>query len=668
MRNAAPQIFVDGRPTTLTPDQIPANAIESVEVISNPSAKYDASGGGGGIVNIILKQNKKIGYSGNIKLGLDSRGRANLGGDINARENKINVFLSANMNQRKNMGTTETDRYNLVGSPQTNVFQNGTNNTKGYFLFLKGGFDYFIDNRNTLTFSETFHRGVFSTTDDIDISTDTLYDSHVNRTSSDRLSKTNRQFYNATSSILYKHLFPKAGRELTGDISYSTSENSNNGVFNTQYYDIFNAPLVNINKTKQEGNGGNDIITSQFDFINPLKEKSKIEMGVKAIFKSYLSVNNNFLFDYTINDYVKLNSSSLNYNFIEHQYAAYFTYSNMFKKVGYQTGLRAESFDYRGTVTGSTESFRYRYPVSLFPSVFGSYKINDSNDMQLNYSRKINRPGFMQIIPYTDYADSLNINRGNAGLKPEFIHSLEYSYQKTFNKENNLITSAYYKRTTNLITSFQVNEYDSVLDKNIIINTSENAKSGYTYGLEFTSMNTYKRLDLTFNVNVFNSVIDGGNLQKDLSREQFTWFTKLNITFKLPKDFDFQITSDYKSKSIMPVSSGRGGQGGGGQQWFGSPPATIQGYIDPIYSVDLALKKSFGKKKNLSVNLSVSDVFKTKQTFSHSQSQYFIQNTLRKRDQRVFKFNVSYKFGKFDASIFKRKNTRSSIEGVDTGM
>lgn len=136
LRNAAPQIFVDGRPTTLTIDQIPADAIENVEVITNPSAKYDAGGGGGGIVNIVLKKDRRIGYNGNLRAGVDMRGKVNFGADINAREGKINGFLGVNYNQRLSKTWGDTDRQNLIGNPRTNVYQHNEGQRDGYFASI----------------------------------------------------------------------------------------------------------------------------------------------------------------------------------------------------------------------------------------------------------------------------------------------------------------------------------------------------------------------------------------------------------------------------------------------------------------------------------------------------------------------------------------------------
>src|SRR5215831_5177542 len=161
VRNATPQLFVDGRPTTLTLDQIPADIIDKVELITNPSAKYDASGGTAGILNIILKKNIRKGYNGGLRTGIDSRGKINLGADLNYRQGKFNFFLNGVYNQRKSISTSTTDKTNSFEdtSSYVHVDENGVNN--GYFSFIRLGADYFIDNRNTLSFAGNFNRGQF---------------------------------------------------------------------------------------------------------------------------------------------------------------------------------------------------------------------------------------------------------------------------------------------------------------------------------------------------------------------------------------------------------------------------------------------------------------------------------------------------------------------------
>ncbi|RYY85335.1 MAG: TonB-dependent receptor, partial [Chitinophagaceae bacterium] len=159
LRNAAPQIFVDGRPTNLTLEQIPADAIESIEIITNPSAKFDASGGTAGILNIVLKKNKRVGYAGSIRANVDSRARIGVGADINVRQNKINVFASVNYNQRKSIGYGETNRITTGVNAQSILYQHDSSIFQGQFGFGRFGVDYFLNNRNTISASVSMARG-----------------------------------------------------------------------------------------------------------------------------------------------------------------------------------------------------------------------------------------------------------------------------------------------------------------------------------------------------------------------------------------------------------------------------------------------------------------------------------------------------------------------------
>ena len=675
IRNSSPQLFVDGRPTTLTLDQIPADVIESVEVITNPSAKYDASGGGAGILNIVLKKNKKLGYNGSIRAGVDMRKKINAGIDFNVREKKINFFINSNLNQRKSIGYGETKRNNLIGHPPTTVFQTDSSASLGYFGMIKGGFDYFMNNRNTLTFSQSYNEGHFDAFDDLNTATDSLFSVATSRGSYNRISNSGRANVNLASAVLYKHLFPKQGKEFTADVNYQSSKNTSLGSFETQNYNNSNTAYGNKILQHQNGTGSSGFLTMQGDYVNPLTETSKIEAGARVSVQNYTSTNQNSTYSDASQNYEVVPALTSNYTFTNQVYAVYASYSGRLQKLGYQTGLRLESSDYKGKIMTTNSSFHNQYPASLFPSVFLSYAFNEKNDVQLSYSRRINRPNFFQMIPYIDYSDSLNLKRGNPDLRPEFTNSIEFNYQHTFNRSNNFIASAYFKNTAGLITGFQVFEYNPVLHKNVVMNTYANANGSYSYGLEITSKNTVKSwLDITSNVNMYNVVINGTNLQSNLSNQLFTWFAKLNMNFKLPKNFSYQLSGDYQAKSIMPMGGGGRGGGGGfggggggmGGMGGGPPSSTVQGYIRPRYSVDMAIKYDFLKNKAATITFSVSDVFKMRVFNSYSATDYFVQNSYRYNNQQFFRLNFSYRFGKYDTSLFKRKNNKS--EGEEGGM
>jgi len=664
MRNSAPQIFVDGRPTTMSLDQIPADAIESVELITNPSAKFDASGGTAGILNVVLKKNKKVGYSGSVRANVDSRYRVGLGTDINIRQQKVNFFASANFNQRKSIGTGYTDR-TTYGSPNSLLHQDDRSISKGSFGFFRGGFDYLIDNRNTLSVTGNIMKGVFHPFSNSDMTT-TIENNPPLVSLLDRYSNSRAEMRNAGTMISYKHNFPKAGQEWTADLNFNRSKNASDNTIVTDSLDTDHLALKS-NTQRQIGGGTSKNFVFQTDYTNPLSDKSKLEMGVRAAIRT-VDNKNDFYIVNPGGSLTYLSPLSVNYNSTDKVYAAYTTFSNQVNKFGYQAGLRVESSAYEGRLPDKGQVFKVDFPVSLFPSLFLNQKLNGDQEMQLNYTRKINRPNFFQLYPYTDYSDSLNISRGNPNLKPEFTNSLELTYQKTFKNRDNFIASVYYKNTTNLIARYQIKEPNAATGKDQLVNTYINANSGYVTGIELISKNKMtKWWDMTSNFNLFTSKININDPTQPKQDQIPSWFMKLNNTFKLPKNFTLQLSGDYTSKTVLsPGGSGGGGGGGnrGGGMNFGGATSS-QGYTRANYGVDAGLRYEFLKNKVASISLNVNDIFRTRRQWTFSESAYFSQDVFRRRDPQVLRVNFSWRFGKFDANLFKRKNQKNQDTNQD---
>ncbi|MEP6844751.1 MAG: TonB-dependent receptor, partial [Panacibacter sp.] len=664
LRNATPTLFVDGRPTTLTLDQIPADIIDRVELVTNPSAKFDASGGTAGILNIVLKKNKKTGYNGGIRTGIDSRGKINTGVDINVRQDKLNFFLSGNYNQRKSKSTSVTDRNNFF-DPVSTINQSGDAVNEGYFAFLRGGLDYFVDIRNTFSVAANYNRGQFNSTES------QLIDSTINdvfTTHSKRFTDSKRNFKNFGSQLSFRHNFTDNGHNITADINYNSSTNDNTGNYTTSYF----SPTSNSVKypallQQTTGNGTNKFLTIQSDYENQFNEKNKLEAGVRTANRNFENLSDQYFYDYNTNEYELLPTISSKYKFTDQVYAAYTTYSLKTKKINYQLGLRLESSNYNGTLIGKDSGFSIKYPASLFPSAFVTYKLTEKQDFQVNYSRRINRPNFFQLLPFIDNSDPLNISIGNPNLKPQFTNSYEVNYNYAYKKGANFLVSAYYKNTNNLITNFIYRDVnpDTTINKNdsVYYTTFVNAANSRSFGLEFTNKITLVKIwDLTANINVFNAKINGGDAQSNISNERWSWFAKINNSFKLPKGFSIQLSGDYQARTVLPANSGGGGRGGG---FFGGSTTSAQGYIDPRYSFDAAVKKDWSWKngKSLSVTLSMNDFLRTQVYKTYSESDYFTQYSTRRRDPQILRLNINYRFGKFDASLFRRKNTKADTGG-----
>jgi outer membrane receptor protein involved in Fe transport len=656
LRNAAPTIFVDGRPTTLTLDQIPVDIIDKVEIITNPSAKFDASGGTAGILNIVLKKNKKNGYNGNVRAGIDSRAKINLGGDVNLRQNKINFSASANYNQRKSISTNISNTQ--LFQPDTSIYSNDGQTNNGYFAFLRSGIDYFIDNRNTITINGSYQNGNFKT--------DGLQTIDSAKTS--KYSTTNRNTYsefemkNYGGQLSYKHNFAQNGHSLAADVNYNYSKNNRNS-------DIGSYNVATPSNTFQQntiGKGLNKFLTVQTDYEKLITENTKFEAGARVASRDFETENYQYVYN-------KLNTRSSNrYKFLDNVFAAYTTYSFKVKKTSFQLGLRAESSDYTGTLQTlagvDSSSFNIKYAISLFPSAFITHKLTDKEDLQVNYSRRVNRPNFFQLLPSYDFSDPQNPSVGNPNLRPEFTHSFELSYNNAYKKQANFLASAYFKYSENLITRYiykDVNRNIEGATDSLYYGSYINANNSFTYGLELTNkMPVTKWWDLLLNFNLFSTKINATIPNQTIDNTQLSWFSKVNSTFKLAKGLSLQITWDSRSKTIIPQSGG-GRMGGGGGMFGGGSQTLAQGYTLPRrFDVDVALRKEWTWKNGQSgsVNLSINDIFRTK-TQTETNAYYFSQNTERLRDPQVVRLNFNYRFGKVDVSLFKRKNTKADQGG-----
>ena len=294
LRNATPQIFVDGRPTTMTLDQIPADAIASVEIITNPSAKFDASGGGAGILNIVMKKNRKAGYNGNVRAGIDYRARPSLGGDFNMKQGKVNFFAAGQFGMRKSISNVSTNRTDFIADTTAYLTQTNKPINKGLFAFGRAGMDIFIDNRNTLTIGGNIVRGQFKTDDVINIFRDTVKPLATISERGRRGSKNTGNFRNYGATMSFKHNFAKANKEWTADLNYNYSKNDNIGDYNTQYFYINNTPKTPAFIDRSKGGGTTQFFTAQTDYSNPISTKIKIEMGLRSSFRNFTSFNDNY--------------------------------------------------------------------------------------------------------------------------------------------------------------------------------------------------------------------------------------------------------------------------------------------------------------------------------------------------------------------------------------
>jgi len=526
----------------------------------------------------------------------------------------------------------------------------------------RGGFDWLIDNRNTLTFSGNIMKGSFAPFDTLNVTADTLGGGTGYYY---RESNTKRAFQNLGASALYKHLFTKEGTELNADINFNRIKS----VFDGDYTNIYND--ANATYLMQHGDVSQYLVTSQIDFESKVTDRFRVEAGTRASVRDFTTEYRNKQFQNGV--WEDITSLGVNYHYLDQVYAAYGTAALDLPTWKIKAGLRAESSDYKAELLSNGSNFAYKYPLALFPSLFITRVITEKQDVQFALNRKINRPSFMTLSPFTDYSDSLNIQRGNPGLKPEFTQSGELSWQWIPNKKNTVLVSAYGRYTTNITVRQQNREASTLhVGDTIVVTSYQNANSSQALGLEFVSKNSIsKSIDISTNINVYNSAIDGTNLDPNLKNNISSYWIKSNITYKAPKNISIQAMFDYSSKRALEVgSSERGGGGGGGgggmgMGGWGGSNNTVQGYIEPTYGLDLSLRKEFLENRSLVFSLSAQDVLRTRVNIVHSTSPYFDQTTYKRRDWQMFRFNISWKFGKMDSQLFKRKNMKSNEGGME---
>ncbi len=637
LRQNAATIYVDGRPTTLTLDQIPADQIDKVEVITNPSAKFEASATGG-IINIVMKANNKPGYNGIVTGGIGTNNHYNGMASINVKQKPIGFSITYNYNTSINPGTGYTNRTNLQNGLPSGYF-NTNDNTSFQRTFQMGtaSFDYFINNRNTLSLSETIVSGEFNNSSNQLFTTKNKSDSVLSY--GNRQNPNYTHFENYTSKVSYKKTFPKKGREFTSDINFNTLAAHSPSTYTTTVYGA-DGVLQPANPSLQ----GNDALAHsqgysfQADYINPINDSTKFETGVRSNYKPSsqgLEVNQ---FDYNSGAYFSNPFLTSHYKINDLVNGAYVNYSTRYKGLNYMLGLRFEDSYYKGILTDKNDSsFSYQYPSklgnimnALFPSIFISKKLSSTQDMQFNVSRKINRPNFRQLMPFIMAADPKDYSIGNPVLSPEFITMAEINYNQILSK-GSLFMTVFYRNTQNPMTSYT---YPLQSDASVLVTTTINGKQSNTLGMDNTLKYTlFKGFEATFNMNLIYTSIDASYNNASISNQGLNYTGKLNMVYHLPKSFNLQLSGNYESPKTIP-----------------------QGTVKETYGADCGISKDI--KKFITFTLSLNDIFDTRGRGTNVLTDQYQQVIWTRREVRFVKLTLMIRFGRADATMFKRKSQK----------
>ncbi|MBS1749864.1 MAG: TonB-dependent receptor [Bacteroidetes bacterium] len=638
-------VMMDGKPTYLSAADLanllkntPASAIEQIEIMTNPSSKYDAAGNAG-IINLKTKKSLKSGLNGSITIGASAGLFYNNGTsyvqpnsqnsiNFNYRKNKINIFGNYNPNYNERINNLNINRnfYNEDGTINSRadlhtVFQGNSKNHNA-----KLGIDYYMNKKNIIgmVFSGF---GFFGNPSPVTISN--IYNPNGSLQSGlHTISENALIFRNYTGNINYKHSFDSTGREFTIDLDYVKYNNVVDMLLTTEAKDNYGNKTGNPVYLKGHLPSLIDIYSFKSDYIHPLKHNFKIEAGIKTNF-----VKNNNLVEYAHKDEEGWIPDSRSNHFVyeENINAAYLNFSKKFsEKWNVQAGLRLENTNTRGHQVTNDSSF-IRHYTNLFPTAYITYAMNKNNQLMLSYSRRVNRPDYEDLNPFIYFLDSLTYRQGNPYLLPQFTHNIELTHTLL----GKYITTISYSKTTDVISE--------------ILRQNTEDKSTY---LTIENFNTFRNMGVSVNapfkwapwfstnlyVNVYNNHYKGRYNADEMDISYTAFMANITNTFNIAKGFSAELSGFYRSKTIDQLI-----------------------VMNEMYQMTIGLQKSVFKDKG-TVRINFRDPFGW-QKFSGSMKYGGVDVTIANRwDTRQAGVSFTYRFGKNTIAPSRRRDNGVSDE------
>ena len=654
-------VLVDGKPTIMEPSdvlrQIPSSSIENIEIITNPSVKYDPDGATG-IINIITRKNRLEGISGIANANVGMYGQ--YGGDfqLSFRKNKFNFILGANHNQRARPGYSTRNRISTSNDTLYYVDSYGESDRKRSTTSLTAGLEFNPTKNDFLSLSGRFGNWA------MDRSSDLRYEDYT-------APPTNMLIYNSNDQTLiesnyysfdgvYQHNFsnkkgseqPKGERgsgeagpgkgkrpgfkalnnhSLKFEVNYR-----NNDIDESSTNELRDLSDALIGGRKNVEKGPSKSIRFNLDYTLPVNEKDKFEAGLRWRKGQSKDVTELWLYDTLSNEIHIVDEFSNSTDYARDIYSAYALYAGFFKKFGYQVGLRTEYTDRKVEITNKEPFFIDRW--DYFPTLHISYNLPKDQQVMASYSRRIDRPRSYWLEPFVTWVDAYNVRSGNPDLKPEYIDSYELGYIKKFG-DNFISLEGYYR-----ITHDKVERVSSVYTNNVLLTRPENVGEDYSLGIEaMLSLGLTEWWDMEISGNFFNYKLDGelSYIQEDkivvepLDRSSTNWNSRFNNTFKLWKNGVLQVNSRYNSSTV-----------------------TAQGTSSGFYTLDAAFKISF-LDRALSANLQGRNLLGTAIREQTSEGLGFSSYYLYEPKYPVFVITLSYRFNNFKQS---RRSANSDDE------
>ncbi|GAA4303055.1 outer membrane beta-barrel family protein [Nibribacter koreensis] len=611
-------ILIDGKPSALSGlglDQIPASSIERVEVITNPSSKYDPSGTGG-VLNIILKKEKQQGLNGLASATAGPNNRYNTSLNLNYRIGKLNLFGSHDFRKdlRKGEGRV-TRRFTPTNeSVRLEELESNNENHNSNHNFRLGA-DYQLTETQSLTGSVLYRMG---SRDSEGASFSRFMRENGSLDSTSTRQNTGYEDRNLWEYALsYRKTFTKPGQELTADAVFNIEREPGQDQVQEQFRNVDGSASLyqpfrwqrNVNLEQERE------FSLQADYVHPFSEKGKWEAGYRSTFERSDEDAQASDFNFNANQFETNIGRTNRFIYDEWVHAVYGNYGDAIQKFSYQVGARLEQTNIVTNQVTQVQRNKQDY-LNLFPSLFLTYDFSEEQKVQTSYSRRIDRPGTWSLNPFRDVTDPRNIRQGNPNLKPEFIDSYEVNYLR-FWKQTTLTAGVFYRRMTDIVQSFR-----TPLDENSTITTFANVGKGESYGVELTgTANLTNWWKINANASGFNYSIDASE-EGGRANSRLSWTSRLNSNFTLPFKTEVQLSANYRS-----------------------PTVTVQGERSGFFSTGISARKEvLGGKGN--IILRVQDIFNTMRFDSYTfiEDQFEERSRYKPQSQLVF-VGFSYRFG-----------------------
>lgn len=615
--------------------QIPSDQIKSVEVITSPSARYDAEGTAG-IINIVLKKNSLQGLNGNANASYGTR-NSNVGANLNFRKNKFGINTAAGHNWNNNPGRNSGETFYQGHARLHRLSQQMTGRRQGNFDFLQLGLDYDLDKHNTLAAGIRYQTGdfTFNTTQ-----TSVQYLHQGPGLRSTRASSNAFQMNNYDLNLDYTHTFDKPGQELTF-LGLLSRNNRDSHLF----ADLYDGDQDLQSRERNGNEAFNEELTLQTDYTQPLGKNQVLELGAKAILRQAESDFEFALADPATGDYKPIAARSDAFNYQQDVASIYASYGfSLPKQYSVKAGSRFEHTAIAGNFISSDTTVQQDYN-NLIPSIALSKKLSESQTLKFNYTRRIQRPQLYFLNPFVNNMDTFNIQTGNPQLKAELTDAYELSYSTYFKSGTSLNASLYWRQTNNSIQSFTL-PMENGVNKTTFGNIGRQAN----YGMSLSGNTKFLgKGNASGNVNVYYMDLESRELRA--SNANLMYNANLNVSYTFAKGFSAQAFG-----------------------MFNSPRVTLQGQSSSWSYYNMAVKKEILKKKgsiSAGIDNPFSQTIKLRNTFQTVPSE---QNPVSSRQDntlyvytRQVRVSMQYQFGKTDFKNTPRRKKRISNDDAKQG-